>query len=208
MEYGRKKGFEGLRQVIEYLGDKPLLGNYKEYCEYRSQGRRQEAFRALNRFLAQASDWEFNDKKEFVDWILWVHFGLPDGSDLLPDPLYRNLIEPTLSEWREKEPGSGASFRWSGGVENLRKALEIDRHDEIAQMKFAKAILNHTNYSIHELPTAYLGEPHEDLSDLEEAMGYFPQPLRDAAAEAIWSDLNANYATVKNWILQIGEPEA
>lgn len=39
-------------------------------------------------------------------------------------------------------------------------------------------------------------------------MGYFPQPLRDAAAEAIWSDLSANYAAVKDWILQTPEPEA
>ncbi|MDB5103170.1 MAG: hypothetical protein JWP91_859 [Fibrobacteres bacterium] len=208
MHNWRKEKFEGLRQVIEYLSDKAQFHKYMEYCDFRGQGLRKEAFKALNGFLGQATLWDFNERKEFVDWILWVHNGLPDVTDLLPDPMYQKLIEPTLLEWQVKEPGTSAAFRWSGGVDNLRKALKIDENDDIAKIKFAKAILNHSNYSIHELPSGYLGDPHEDLSDVAEAIQYLVKPFPDPSRDSILSNLTSNYETIEKWILEIENRES
>jgi hypothetical protein len=202
MQYWRKDNFDGLKQVIEYLSDKVQCQKYKEYCDFREQGLRKQAFKSLNEFLVQTSSWDFEGRKEFVDWILWVHNGLPNVTDLLPDPMYRNLIEPTLLEWQLKEPGSSAAFRWGGGVDNLRKALRIDKNDNIAKIKFAKTILNHTSYSIHELPAGYLGDPHEDLNDVAEAIEYLAQPFSDPSRDALLLDLNSNYDKIKSWILK------
>jgi hypothetical protein len=204
MHYWRKENFEGLREVIEYREDKVPYLKYKEYCGHREKGMRKEAFKSLNGFLDQAVKWDFGERKDFVDWILWVHNGLPDVTDLLPDTMYRRLIEPTLLEWTQKEPHASAPFRWSGGVDNLRKAISLDRNDDIAISKFGKTILNHTNYSIHEIQSGYLGDPQEDLSDVAEAIGYLEHPSGDLGRGAILAGLKSNYEVIKGWILDGG----
>ncbi len=201
----RKENFEGMAQLLGYLTDKPKLQKYREYCGYSEKGHRREALHAIKAFLKETATWDFQERKEFVDWIMWVHHGLPEVQGLLPSAMYLELIEPTLSEWMANEPKHSGPYRWSGGEENLRKAIALDKLDGIAIMKFGKMILNATNYSLHELPETYLGEPQEDSDDLEEALGYLSGALGDPGKDALMESLKANADRIRKWILKIEE---
>jgi hypothetical protein len=204
MEEWDKEKFDGLTQVVEYLGDKPLLGKYRDYCTFREKGMRKEAFHSLKGFLNETAKWTFEERKDFVDWILWIHNSLPHIPDLLPNQMLLSLIEPTLAEWMIAEPENGCPYRWSGGIENLRKAISLDRNDDIAKLKFGKIILNDSNYSVHELPEGYLGNPREDLEDVSEAIGYVRDAIMGPERDAILGGLESNREKIENWIRESG----
>lgn len=200
MEDRDKGQFEGLAQVVVYLGDKPLLHKYRDYCTFREKGMRKEAFHSLKGFLNETAKWTFEERKDFVDWILWIHNSLPHIPDLLPNQMLLALIEPTLAEWMITEPGNGCPYRWSGGIENLRKAIALDGNDDIAKLKFGKIILNDSNYSVHELPEGYLGNPREDLEEVTEAIGYVSDANMSAERDAILEGLTVNLGKIEGWL--------
>lgn len=201
MEERDKGQFEGLAQVVAYLSDKPLLAKYRDYCTNRAQGMRREAIHSLKGFLNETAKWTFEERKDFVDWLLWIHHSLPHISDLLPNQLLLSLIEPTLAEWMIAEPENGCPYRWSGGIENLRKAISLDRNDDIAKIKFGKIILNDSGYSIQELPEGYLGNPREDLEEVTEAIGYVSDAIMSAERDAILEGLTINRGKIEGWLL-------
>ena len=201
MWHWRKENFEGLQQISEYLAGKEPLSKFKEYCEYREKGLRKEAFAKLNEFIDGALDWKFNDKKEFSDWVLWVNNGSPEIIDLIPQPLKARFIEPVLKEWKEIEPNNSAPFRWSGGLEDLRKAIQLNQDDQIARIKLAEIILTATNYSIHELPNGYLGDANDDLDLVLEALKVIENIKNNDKNISIWAELSENYKIITEFIL-------
>lgn len=98
---------------------------------------------------------------------------------LIPHPLHRRVIEPTLLEWTKAEPQCAEPHRWLGDMEHLGQAIELDPDDQLARKKLIVAILNFVGYSTHELPDyGYRGSPSEGLAALNEAEAFL-QALRN-----------------------------
>lgn len=87
---------------------------------------------------------------------------------LVPHPLHVRVVEPTLLEWTEVEPGCSEPHRWLGGYEHLKRAIELAPDDELARRKLVVLILGRVGFASYELPVGYLGAAHEDLATLSE----------------------------------------
>jgi hypothetical protein len=83
--------------------------------------------------------------------------------------LHVRVVEPTLLEWTEVEPGCSEPHRWLGGYEHLKRAIELAPDDELARRKLVVLILGRVGFASYELPVGYLGAAHEDLVALSEA---------------------------------------
>ena len=88
---------------------------------------------------------------------------------LVPHPLHVRVVEPTLPEWTEVEPGCSEPHRWLGGYEHLKRAIELAPDDELARRKLLVLILGRVGFASYELPVGYLSAAHEDLTALSEA---------------------------------------
>jgi hypothetical protein len=106
-----------------------------------------------------------------VGWILPRVDGLEGRHMLVPHPLSHRIVEPTLREWAQAEPGCAEPRLWLGGYDNLKRALELKPDDEAIRRKLVAWILNRVDWATHELPTGYIGSPTEDIAALDEADG-------------------------------------
>jgi hypothetical protein len=78
---------------------------------------------------------------------------------LVPHPLHVRVVEPTLLEWTEVEPGCSEPHRWLGGYEHLKRAIELAPDDELARRKLVVLILGRVGFASYELPVGYLAPP-------------------------------------------------
>lgn len=169
MWFWRDTYFQTLKDVAAEAGASPEWADYAAFCTEHERGLRRQAFEILERFISQMERASFGERRRFVSWLLH-RADLRDGSQMLaPHPLNKRVIEPTLAEWLQVEPASSEPHRWLGGYDHLKRAVELDPTDEIAHRRFISWILGHVDYSTHELPFGYLGEPSADLTALAEA---------------------------------------
>ncbi len=169
MWFWRDSYFQTLTDVAAKVSESPEWTDYATYCAEQERGLRRQAFTTLDRFIAQMERAPFAERRRFVSWLLH-QADLRDGSHMLvPHPLRKRVIDPTLADWLKTEPTSSEPHRWLGGYEHLKRAIELDSSDEIARRKFISCILSSVDYATHSLPYGYNGEPSEDLSALAEA---------------------------------------
>lgn len=169
MWFWRDAYFQTLKDVAAEASASPEWADYAAYCSEHERGLRRQAFAILDRFISQMERASFAERRRFVSWLLH-RADLREGSHTLtPHPLCKRVIEPTLAEWLQVEPASSEPHRWLGGYQHLKRAVELDPTDEIAGRRFIGCILGHVDYSTHELPDGYLGEPSADLAALAEA---------------------------------------
>jgi hypothetical protein len=169
MWFWRDAYFQTLKDVAAEASQSPQWADYATYCAEHERGLRRQAFKILDRFIAQMERAPFAERRRFVSWLLH-RADLRDGSHMLvPHPLRTRVIEPTLGEWLRVEPTSSEPHRWLGGYDHLKRAVELDPSDEIARRRFISCILGSVDYATHSLPYGYHGEPDGDLSVLAEA---------------------------------------
>ena len=106
MYYWNKDNFEGLEAIARSLQESTDVKDFSDYCRFRAEGLRKQAFEALSRFLFQALNWEFEKRRDFVDWLLTAQYNNPKIHQLIPHPLMEKLVEPTLNEWIQCQPES------------------------------------------------------------------------------------------------------
>ena len=200
MHYWRKENFEGLKEVIEYLDDNKRLKSYRNYCVNREKGLRKKALIELDAFLKEAALWTFEERRDFVDWLLWVQNGKAGIHDLIPTPLHAHLVRPTLEQWKLIDPTNSASYRWSEDLEDLKKAVQLDGKDQIAHCRFARKVIQLTDYSIHELPGAYLGNPREDKELVEGALRSLELTIQTEEVKNMSSRLSEQRKIISDWI--------
>lgn len=154
---------------MERAAKAPLWADYANYCVQLEGGLRQAALEALELFLRKIEYAPFQERKCFVSWLMHQAELSDATASLVPYPLKKRLIDPTLAQWKEIEPLSSEPHRWLGTYDHLKRAIMLDPTDEIARRKFIACIVNDITYSAHELPSGYLADPIEDLAALAEA---------------------------------------
>lgn len=167
--------------MVRALADYPEWAGYAEYCKLLERGLRKKALAELNRFISSQKEESFEERKRFASW-LCTHVSEERWmNQLLPHPLWKEYVELTLNEWIQVEPTDSEPYRWLGGYDNLKRAVELNPQDEIARASLIRCILGHVGYATHELPSGYLGIPEDDrnlLIQAEELLGGISNPER------------------------------
>ena len=177
MYYWNKDNFEGLEAIALSLQESTDVKEFSDYCRLRAEGLRKQAFEALTRFLFQALNWEFEKRRDFVNWLLTAQYNNPKVHQLIPHPLMKKLLEPTLNEWVQYQPESPIPHRWRGvyfrELEELERALALDATDLVARSFAASRLLKDVEYDTHHLSDGiFLGSEEEAESLLEEAFAH------------------------------------
>ena len=162
--------YKMLIEVADEASKSPEWSDYAAFCLSRERGLRREAFRALERFITSLESTPFCERRRFVSWLMHITDGWEDGELAVPHQLRIRLVVPTLREWTGIEPQNSEPFRWLGGYEELKHALELNSNDQIARRRLLAMIVNGMEYETHELPYGYVGDgPEEGLAALDEA---------------------------------------
>lgn len=169
MWYWRQKNYEGLLDIANAVEGNANLFLYAEYCRLRERGLRRDAFLVLNEFIELANTWDLEMRYRFVDDLYHLCEQNPEVYDLMPHPINRNLLEPTLQDWVKENPNDPSVYRWLSGVENWRKSIALDETEQISRVRLVKHLIYNAYFSTHHLPEGYIGNPAEDLMGLNEA---------------------------------------
>jgi hypothetical protein len=177
MYYWNKDNLEGLEDIARSLRDSTDVKDFSNYCRLRAEGLRKQALWALTRFLFQALNWEFEKRRNFVDWLLTAQYNNPQVHQLIPQPLMKKLVEPTLVEWTQYQPESPIPYRWRGvyfgELEELERALALDATDLVALSVAASRLLRDVEYATHHLCEGFfIGSEQEAESLLEQAFAH------------------------------------
>jgi hypothetical protein len=197
MYYWNKDNFEGLEAIASSLQESTDVKDFSDYCRLRAEGLRKQAFEALTRFLFQALNWEFEKRRDFIDWLLTAQYNNPKIHQLIPHPLMEKLVEPTLNRWMQCQPESPIPHRWRGvyfrEFKELERALALDATDLVARSVAASRLLKDVEYDTHHLYDGlFLGSEEEAESLLEEAFAHIqrlPESENRSSLEASYERL-------------------
>jgi hypothetical protein len=148
---------------------------FSRFCERRGQGVRAVAMEHLNNFLLAAASWSLDKRLAFSKWVMWRSRKFDDDRVVLPDPLRKKLLIPTLRSWAEISPNDAEVHLWLGLLRcddpsgHLDQALKLDPSCELARRTLTNWIIGDVEYNQHELPSFYINDPVEDLNELERA---------------------------------------
>ena len=151
------------------MEDDSDLDLYAQYCVLREKGLRKQAFKQLNAFIEIAKDWGLNQRYEFVERLYLIQDNNRNRYDLIPHPLYSVIVEPTVVAWVKENPSDPSGYRWLGGRENWRKAILLNKEEQIARVRLIEQIIYYAYFSTHHLPEGFIGSPSEELLGLNEA---------------------------------------
>lgn len=172
MWYANKRNFVGLAAVADSISEEPRWKAFADYCRFREQGQRKQAFDSLHGLIRNAANWTTKERRRFVNWVLETLLAFPEIHTLVPTPLNSELLVPTLEQWADEEPTDATPRRWLGiakhNVDFFRQAIEIDPKDEASRYYFSILTLIDVDYRCHELPYGFLGDPVEALRDLDD----------------------------------------
>ncbi|MBI1685643.1 hypothetical protein [Caulobacter hibisci] len=193
-----------LRELAEDASERPGWLGLSDYFRFRHHGLRREALDALDGFMAGAVTWPLAERVVLSVWIgekRMAYRGQPEA--VLPVPLFRLLVRPTLDEWAAAAPDEPWPLVWlarlsSGGATwhappqpFLREALDRDPLFAPARLDLVVAVLADIAFHQHELPHAYLGEATQDLATLDEArrllVGLDDDAVADLAPRIAWA---------------------
>jgi hypothetical protein len=157
--------------MIDECEKHPHWYHFAQYCQYRSKGLRKRSLEELVLFITDAQRWNLDTKKEFVACILPLLHG--SSWKLCPEPLWNELLTPTLLEWADKEPTAVEPRKWLGNSDRkfFYQALQIDPRDDDVRHLLVRHLLRTVNQSLdHLYQNYYAGEPREDLLLMEEGL--------------------------------------
>jgi hypothetical protein len=180
MYYWREQYFLGLKATAAAaLKESAKWQDYGTFCLEYERGLRQQAFRVLERFMHSMEREPFNERRQFVSWLMSAAYRHDGRHMLIPHPLRIRVVEPTLLEWTIVEPDCSEPHRWLGGREHLARAVELDPDDQIALREFIVCLLSEVGYATHELPVGLLGSALTVLETLEKVETLLPSLSSD-----------------------------
>ena len=169
MLHWRDASFQTLRDVASTVRSAQKWPDYVTFCEEYERGLRASAFGTLDRFIASIEQAPFSERREFVEWLLRRTDGRDGLSMVMPHPLHRRVIEPTLMEWTQVDSRCSESYMWLGGYDNSKPALQLNPKEDRIRPKLITKILQLVNFATHELPTGYIGSPSNGIAAFGEA---------------------------------------
>lgn len=185
-----------VRDLADEAGCNAGWAGFADYCRLRGQGRRPEALTALDGFMGEAVTWPLAERVDFCVWIgerRQAYRGQPEA--VLPVPLFRLLVRPTLEAWAEADLTDPWPLVWLARLSSsgatwhapakpfLRQALARDPDFAPARLDFVHDVLRSVSYSQHELPGRYLGDAAADQLDLDQALAFVKALDADARME-------------------------
>ncbi len=198
------------------LKAEPRWQRFAEYCEARERNRREEAVIIAEKFIDDASDWPFEERKRFGLWLAnstgsameragcsKYHIG---GQGLFaPRSVFEGILLPMLIEWCETEPANPEPRFWLGLYGEsptlwLRQAMSLDPAHGPARAALADLIVTGVEYAQHELPAGYLGEPADDLNELMEAKELVAEAVDLPLRTRLMQKILALESNAQHWI--------
>ena len=177
MLYWRKDSFEKLATLQERLNEHSELARYVEYLNCLKQGLRKKALGHLEPLIAALRKLDVSRQRELAS-ILCRETEVSPGHRLIPYPLQSEFITPVIRNWIESEPDAPEPRRWTGVLDDLKIAVQLDPSCDHTRHRLIVQILGYVGFSTHELPRVYLGDVETD-EDLLILAGREAQKLKD-----------------------------
>lgn len=178
MHYWRKDSFENLSLLKQRVAEVPELQDYHRYIDLLSRGLRKDALKHIEDLLSILRTLP-KLRQQFLASFLCRETQIQSSHKLLPEPLYRRFVVPVIEEWKSVEPSNPEPLRWTGNMDDLIRAVELDPTCDQTRRRLILRILGFVGMSTHELPAGYLGEVENDY-DLLRVAKREAQLLRDA----------------------------
>ena len=206
MYYWNQDNFEGMAALADELSREPAFAAFADHLRLRGRGLRQQAIAALRQFIAEANTRPFQERRGIVHRIMSLHHANPRVHTLIAQPLYQQLILPTLDQWIEQEPSNPVPLRWRCQDDDLRRAIALDPNEQIARRRLVARLLAGIDYSIHELPNGYgyCGSPAADLTVLDEVDRLTPA-INDERLRTNWQNEAAHLRAVVTGYIRYAE---
>jgi hypothetical protein len=187
MLYWRRDSFVKLATIQARLAEHPELAQYVEYLNCLGQGLRQQALGHIESLIGSLRQLDVSRQRELAS-ILCRETAISTGHKLIPHPLQAEFIKPVIRDWLESDPDAAEPRRWTGDLEDLKRAVELDSFCDYTRWRLIMRILGHVGFSTHELPSGYLGDVEVD-EDLLILAGHEAQRLIDDGTRAKCLDL-------------------
>lgn len=168
MHYWRKASFENLRTLISEMEDQPNFESYAAYLALLEKGLRKEALKEIEDFLSLSCALDVAKRREMTSFLYRVEVSEKIGHTLVPFPVIRRFLDPTIRDWIAEEPENPEPLRWTGKREDLQRSIELDPFCDETRSRLAWEIINDVRYDTHELPGFYIGDPLLDLNALNQ----------------------------------------
>lgn len=159
-QYWNQEKFEGLEAIATQAETLPHLQAFARSCQLKAKGLRKQSQVALEEFIAEALILDYATRRQLVEWLLEIQHRNPTVHNLIPHPLAKQLIEPTLAQWRQDQPQDAVVHRWLGILHKDRAALRIavalDADEMPARNYLLRDLINSLAFATHHLPDGEL----------------------------------------------------
>lgn len=172
------------------------------YCKKREKGLRNKAFTELETFLIQTNEWTITQKIDFIYYL----FPIIESCDIdyqvvIPHPLDKQLIQPTLKKWCEYEKLNSNPFRWYGkyfdSEKHLEKAVNLNPSDDLARIAILGLWLPKIRFSIPILPNGFRGNILEDDKIVDKITNHLLN-LKNPDSRNYWQNAYKNEIEIIN----------
>lgn len=203
----RENGLDQLLVIAQEARAQTTWQGLGRFYDLRGRGLRKLSLAALTEFLGSLSDWSFEERLRLSRWIADQQVRVGDDTLLLPQPLVTELVSPTLWDWLAREPLSAEAHYlvatiaiWPSDdasddkMSHLKRSIALDAVHDRAREKLVQWLAGAVEYNQHHLPSFYIGDVEEDLTDLEEAevvaKGICEPTLRESALDDVLRLMN------------------
>ena len=190
MHYWRQDSFEKLDGLKQRLGAFPELTAYINYTQLLGNGLRKDALKCIDDLLLTLCALPV-ERQRCIASLLFREGAYEPGHRLLPYPLEKQFLIPVIEEWKIAEPSNAEPFRWTGTLEDLIHAVELDPSCDETRRRLILRILGFIGFSTHELPAGYLGVVEDDYDLLRVAQREADR-MQDSALREKYSALIAD----------------
>lgn len=122
---------------------------------------------------------------------------------LIPTPLNRQLLVPTLQEWAASEPSNATPERWLGFAtadhQHFSNAISRDSTDDVSRYRLVSRDLADVDYQCHHLPDDFIGETETAISSLERAKLLAAGFCNPDIAPTLEDEFSELYGKVRDW---------
>jgi hypothetical protein len=150
--------------MLKNIEELSWTNKYVNYIKYRKIGLKLKAKKELDFFLDDFNSLDKQSKRQFIDFVHQACVITDNYSLYLPENL-NNYFKKEIDLWMNEEPLNPIPYKWSGSLDNLKKAIEIDPNDLMALEMLATRVIAKVSINQHDLKRGYPydGDALEDI---------------------------------------------